>query len=785
MIKNYLITILRNSLRQKAHALTNILGLTVGMASAILIFLWIHDEVNFDRFLDGGNQIFDVLENQTYQDNKIYTFAATPGLLAPALQDEFPEIESVCRMDWGQHLSFRYGDKLLTETGRYADSSLFKVFHFPIAYGNPANPIPDNTSLAISEKLAKKYFDTPAEAMGKVFRIDDTYDLKVTCVYHDIPENSSVNYDFFAPMSIFLEKNSWTQHWGSNGLRTYIKLYDPTKAPELSKKIADFIKKRNEGSVVTLFLQPFEQDHLYGNFENGKQAGGRITLIRLLGVVALMIIIVACINFMNLSTARALNRLKEVGLRKVIGATRRMLICQFTMESMILSVVSLGLALGVVHLLMPFFNELTGKHLTVDYSDPVFLGAVLGITVFTGLLAGSYPSLLLSSFRPASALKRNTGSLLTGERLRKSLVVIQFLVSVVLILTTITIYRQINFIRDTDLGMDRTNILKVPLGSNILKNRDAFRNDVVSLASVDNLSFTTESPVQVGSSTADLSWPGKDPDKFVLIQQIFVSQEFIKTMGITILEGRDFSPENKADSSNIIVNEEAVKRMGLKDPVGTDISDGDSKGKIIGVIKNFHSTNMHDPIEPLMLILHPEYSYMALIKIEPGQQKKAVADITSIYKKWDPNRPFDYQFLDDEFDQMYHSDDVLGRLAGSFTFIAIFISCLGLFGLASYAAEKRIKEIGIRKVLGASVNGLIIMLCSDFARLILISLVLGSALSYYITTKFLEQYAFHVSLDASYFIYASVVLLVIALATVIVQSARAALTNPVNTLRGE
>lgn len=785
MIKNYLITILRNSMRQKAHALTNILGLTVGLASAILIFMWMHDEVNFDRFLDDGNHIFDVLENQTYQDNKIYTFAATPGLLAPALQDQYPEIESVCRMDWGQHLSFRYGDKLLMETGRYADSSVFHVFHFPISFGNPKNPLPDNTSIAISEKLAKKYFDTPADAIGKVFRVDDSFDLKVTCVYQDIPENSSVDYDFFAPMSIYLQRNSWTHTWGSNGLRTYVKLYDPTKAPELSKKLTDFIKKRNEGSVVTLFLQSFEQDHLYGNFENGKQAGGRITLIRLLGIVALLIIVVACINFMNLSTARALNRIKEVGLRKVIGATRRMLVFQFTMESLILSFISLCLALVIVHLLMPLFNELTGKHLIVHYSDPVFLGAILGITLFTGLLAGSYPSLLLSSFRPASALKRNTGSLLTGERLRKSLVVIQFLVSVVLILTTITIYRQINFIRNTDLGLDRANIIKVPLGSNILKNQDAFRNDVVSLASVENLAYTTESPIQVGSSTADLSWPGKDPDKNVLIQQIFVSQEFIKTMGITILEGRDFSPENKADSSNIIVNEEAVKRMGLKDPVGADISDGDSKGKIIGVIKNFHSTNMHDPIEPLMLVLHPEYSYMALIRIQPGQQEKVLADIKSIYKKWDPNRAFDYQFLDDQFEEMYHSDDVLGKLADAFTFIAIFISCLGLFGLASYAAEKRIKEIGIRKVLGASVNGLIIMLCSDFARLILISLVLGSALSYYITTKFLEQYAFHVTLDVSYFIYASVVLLLIALATVFVQSARAALTNPVNTLRAE
>jgi putative ABC transport system permease protein len=785
MLKNYLITTLRNALRQKTHTITNILGLTVGLTSAIFIFIWIKDEIEFDRHFEDGERIFNVMENQAYAENRIYTFADTPGPLAPALQEEIPEIEHACRTDWGSTRSFQYEDKILNEEGRYADSSFFYIFKIPILYGDVAHPLPDRSSVAISRTLAEKYFNTAADAIGKVFRIDNKYDLKVSSVYADIPENSSLHIDFIIPFPLYLDENRWATYWYNNGIRTYLKLYDEKKAGAVSEKIADFVKKRHEESVVTLFLHSFENDHLYGRFVDGKPAGGRIRIIKLLGIVAMFILVIACINFMNLATARALNRLKEVGLRKVLGARRRTLVLQFTFESVLLSLISMIFALVIVYLLMPAFNVLTSKNISIPLSDPYFIATILGITLFTGLLAGSYPSLLLSSFQAVNALRRNTGSLLRGDKLRKALVVFQFSLSVILVLCTLTIFAQINYIRNKDLGLNREQVVMVELTEQLRNNRDAFRNELLRSQVINDVAFSEHNPLNVESSTANVDWPGKDPESEVLIQIMSVSHEFIPLMGITLLEGRNFSHNNAADTANYIVNEEVIKRTGLTNPLGQDFTLWGIKGKIIGIIRNFHSANLHNPFEPLILRLAPQDAFVTLIKLEAGKEKEGLAYLDEMYRKWEPARPFDYRFLDTQFEEMYKTDIVFGKLANSFTGIAIFISCLGLFGLATFAAEKRTKEIGIRKVLGANVRGLIAMLCGEFTKLVIIAMVIGSPIAWFMMQKLLEQYAFHVDINMVNFVLAGGGLLLIALLTVIMQSATAAMSNPAEVLKNE
>lgn len=785
MFKNYLLTFLRSSLRNKSHALVNIIGLTIGLASSIFILIWVREEYTFDRMYPEGARIFEVLENQTYGQNKIYTFAATPGLLGPALKEEIPEVQYACRTDWGTTMPFAYSDKIINQSGRFADSTFFDIFQPAILYGDATSPLPDKHAFSVSRTFANKYFDEPSEALGKVFLANGKYDLTVTSVYEDMPRNSSLRPDYIVPFEITLEENEWMQNWGNNGIRTYVKLDDAGQGPSVSEKIADFAKKRSEGSVVTLFLYPFESDHLYGNFVEGRPEGGRIKILRLLGIVALFILLIACINFMNLVTARALNRIKEVGLRKVIGASRRGLILQFIFESMLLSLLGMVLALAAVRLLMPAFNLLTSKDIVINFLDPTFILPVMGLTIFVGLMAGSYPALLLSSFKPASALKRNTGTKLQGDRLRKALVIFQFSLSVILVLCTVTIYDQINYIRRNSMGFDRENVVDITLTEAIAKQRDAFKTEAEKSSAVAAVAFSSHSPLQVGSSTSDVEWPGKDPDDKILVQVMSVSAGFVPLMGIEVLEGRNFVVENRADTANYLVNEEAVKRFGLKDPVGADLTVWETKGKIIGVIHNFNSNSLHNPYEPLLLQLRPENASNIMVKFAKGKETAGLGAIEKMYNEMDPSHPFEYQFLDTQVENMYRGDIVFGKLANSFTVIAILISCLGLFGLSSYAAQKRTKEIGVRKVLGASVSGLILMLCTDFTWLVLIAFVLGSPVAYWLMNKMLENYAFHVGISFTYFIAAGLGLLFIALLTVIFQSARAAMSNPVDTLRTE
>ena len=480
---------------------------------------------------------------------------------------EVPEVDQSCRTNWGDRILFKYEDQSIYEEGLYSDSTLFKVFTFPIVEGNMGNPLPDNSSVAISQKMAAKYFKTES-AIGKILRLNNKFDAKVTAVFKDIPENSSIRFEFIVPFELYLKENTWLKDWGNNGIQTYVKLHDGKSREAVDKKIKEFIKKRNEGSVVDLFLFPLPEWRLFHDFEGGKQAGGRITYVRAFSIVAVFILLIACINFMNLATARSVNRSKEVGVRKVVGAQRGSLIRQFIGESMLVSFVSLILALLLVHALMPFFNDLTGKKISLDYANLLISGSLIVITLLTGLVAGSYPAFFLSSFRPASVLKGNAQSALTGAGLRKVLVVVQFGLSVVLIICALVVYDQIKYIRNKNLGFDKENVFYFSRNEGLRKNFESFRSEILQNPTVRFVASGNQNPMEVGNSSADPEWEGKKKDDQILFQMIHCDYDYLPALGFSVLEGRNFSRDMSTDTSNFIITEETARRMRLAQPVG-------------------------------------------------------------------------------------------------------------------------------------------------------------------------------------------------------------------------
>ena len=785
MLRNYFLTAFRGFLRQRSYSFINLSGLAVGLTCSIFIFLWVVDEVSFNDFHPDRDRIYQVLENQTYSGNKIYTFAATPGILAEALKQELPEIEYSSRMSWGERMLFNYEDKSIYEQGHYADPSFFKVFNFQIIDGDKENPLPDNNSVAISQKTAKKYFGDE-NAVGKIFRINNEFDCKVTVVFQDIPANSSIETDFIIAFDrTFREPgNKWMGDWDSNGVQTYVKLLEPGQQSAVDEKIKGFVKKRKEGSVVEFFLFPMTDWRLYGNYEGGKPAGGRITYVRAFSLVAVFVLVIACINFMNLATARAANRSREVGVRKVVGAQRKSLIAQFIGESLLMTFVAMLISLLLVHLLMPYFNDLTGKHISIDYSQPLIPLTLLSILLVTGFVSGSYPAFFLSAFQPAAVLKGNTGADFAGARLRKALVVFQFTLSVALIVCALVVYQQIGYIRNKNLGYDRENVMYFTRYEGVRKSFDSFRSEVMQNPAIINVSLSSHLPMDVGQSSG-AEWDGKLADEKILFPLIQVDYEFIKMMNYQLLEGRLFSREFASDSSNYVIMEETARRMKMKDPIGQRLKVWGKNGKIIGVVKDFHVGSLHQGIEPAIFILQPEVGWNVFVKYQPGKAEEAKKVVEAVQKKFESAFPFEPNFLDDAFDRQYKSEFMVGKLSAIFTGMTIFISCLGLFGLASYTTERRTKEIGVRKALGASVARLTLMLCRDFVVLVFFALVIGCPIAWYVMDLFLDQYKFHTDLSPAVFALTGAAILAIAILTVAYRSIQAALSNPVKALRSE
>jgi len=785
MLKNYLKTSIRNLLRYKTYAFINILGLTVGLVTSIFILLWIIDELSFDRFHANGDRIFNVLINHTYPDGKIETFPATPAKLKDAILQEIPEVEVAAQYSMETEMLVKHETDAYTEIGIYADPSLFKILSFPIIKGSETKPLTDIKSIAISERLAKKLFkhDDP---IGKSLDFGQSHALTVTSVFANIPHHSTLQFDFVASFELFTKENPWTQHWKSGGTRTTVLLRSSSAIDLTNVKFADLIKKNCADCATTSFLFPYAKTRLYNEFKNGKNTGGSIQQLYLLGAVAVLILLMACINFTNLSTARATSRSREVGIRKSIGAQKNSLVVQFIAESMLLSFMALLFTIVIVQLLLPFFNEVTTKAIELDMSNPALIAGALGITAVCGLLAGSYPSFILSRFNPVKVLKGDTQLGLTGTTLRRSLVIVQFTTSIILVVGSIALYKQIVFISEKNLGFDKANIIVVDQNEGIVKSYQAIKNDLHQFASVEGVAFGGNNIFTIPITTTDPVWANKPDNASILFKIYRCDAGFIPTLNINIQKGRNFI--DGQDASNYIINRKAAEVMGLplENAIGSELEMWNGKGKIIGITDDFHNDNLKFGIEPMIFMYSENVGSHYFIKLSRAVSiTENITRIERVFKKHNPDYPFEFVFLDEVFNKEYHAEAVVGKLALSFTVIAVLISCLGLFGLASLNAERRTKELGIRKVMGASVGNLIMMLCGDFTNLVCVSLLIGFPVSWYLIREYLSGYAFHAEVSWGIYILTSLAMLCIVLLSVGYQSARAALSNPVDSLRNE
>jgi putative ABC transport system permease protein len=787
MIKNYFKTAWRNLLHNKTFSLINIFGLALGMTCSLVIMLWLKDEMNMDRFHANDKRLYRVMENQYYSGN-ISTFDATPGILAENIVKDIPDIQMASQILWEEEILFTVGDKFDKEKGRFVEKDFPRMFSFKLVKGDPATVLARPDAVVISQKLADKYFKGE-DPIGKMIRVDNKDNVMVTGILAEIPQSSSLKFDFLMSFEQWRKNNSWAKEWGNNGPRCAVLLKPNVSLASVNSKIKNYIKTKNKDSNVELFLQNYGESYLYSDWDNGKQNGGRIEYVRIFAAVAIMILIIACINFMNLATARSLRRAREIGVRKVVGAGRGQLISQFIGESLFVSLIAVCLALIIVALLLPSFNTLTDKRLSIDLSNPTFLLIILGLTLVTGIISGSYPALFMSSLKPISVLKGVLKFKPGATYFRKFLVVCQFTLSIGLILGMIVIYRQINYIHNKNLGFAKEDLLYMPLEGELAKTYPTFRQELLKQPGIKGVTSAQSSPLEVGSSTQGVRWPGKDTTKLILFSSNPITYDYIKTMGIQLVEGRDFSPDYGLDSMNYLVNEAAARKIGYKEPVGKELTMWGDKGTIIGLMKDYHHNALHVPIEPLILRLHKkswgDYWGNVIIRTEKGKTKEAIASMEKLYKQFNPGFPFKYYFTDDEIAKNYKSEYTISKLSKYFAFLAIFISCLGLFGLVTFTAEQKTKEIGIRKVLGATVTGIVRMLSKEFLALVLIASVIAFPAAWWLLHKWLNDFAYRVDIGWWIFPLAGIIAMLIALLTISFQSIKAAIANPVKSLRTE
>lgn len=787
MIKNLFTVALRSFLRQKFYSLLNILGLASGLTCALFIFLWVKDEVNKDRFHRDSDHIFRIVSNLRLTDGDVITWNITPGPLADDIRDNSPEVALAVRTQDIRGALFQHEEKSFSENGLYADPDFFNLFSFEIIAGRPSTDPLDVSQISISRRLAKKLFGDH-EPIGKSVKVNQQAEYNVSAVFENIPEESSIQFDYIIPFEVYKKRRGDGFTWSNYDHPLYVKLTDPLLANQAIKVInerrAAIAKASNDTDNIDFFIQPFADAYLYGHFENGIPVGGRIDYVRIFSIVAVFILVIACINFMNMATAKAANRSKEVGIRKVVGAQRKSLVFQFIGESLFVSFLSMLLAIAVVYTALPLFNLLVDKNISIDFTDPAFLAGVLGITVATGILAGCYPALFLSSYRPAQVLK---GAVHPGQgagALRKGLVVFQFTLTVILVASAFVIYNQIEFIVHKNLGYQKGSILTFSAPGTFFQSFENFRNDALAFPAIQSVSRANESLVQVNNQNSSVIWPGKPDDSEQFFRTVVVDYGFMETMELKLEDGRYFSKQFN-DTNNFVLTHRAIEVMGLKDPIGQQISQWGVGGKVVGVVSDVHSRSMHEAIDPVIFLCKPEWTGRAFVRFERAKTAETVAQLGQLYKRYSAGYPFNYSFLEDDFQELYKSERVTASLALGFTLMAIIISGLGLLGLAAYTAERRRKEISIRKTMGASVAGIVTMMTRDFTRLSLIAIFIGCPVAWLMMERFLEGYAYHTTLTWETFAVTSLIILTITLFTVIYQVTRAAIANPVDALRNE
>ena len=787
MIKNHFFVAYRMAIRHKGYTLLNLLGLAVGMAVAIVIFLWVDDEMQMNRFHAGSDRIYQVWRNMHQSDGDIHTTPGIPQPLELVLGEEYPEVEKVTLVSWPMELTFQYEDQLFYESGNYVSPDFFGVFSFPFLIGDPSTALQDISSIAISEQLAAKYFGRNWEekALGKTIRMGNQADFVVTGVFKDTDSHSTLQFDWVVNAREYMNHNSWVESWYNGGFGIFVKLTEQADIAQVRDKVREEVNEHTDNAAnEQIYLQPFNETYLYSNFENGLPSGGRIQYVHIFLIIAFFILLISCINYTNLSTARSSLRAKEIGIRKVIGAQKGGLRGQFFSESFFLSAIAILISILLVAVSLPFFNDIAGKELSLDLSAPkVLIGLVLVVMV-TGFFAGIYPALLMPSFHIIRSLKgllKHT----PGEILfRKGLVTVQFALSILLIIGTLIVYKQLSFILNKDLGLDRENVVYIEMEEELIQNREVYRQELAQLPGVATVSFSSGNPLDYGLSTGGAEWDGKDPNENIEIYVMTIDENFIPSMRIELSAGRNFSRDFATDTANYLINEVAARIMGFENPIDQNLTVWGQEGKIVGLIKNFHMDSMFDPIEPMIIRYDPAGTHMAFIRTQ-GNLKQALEGIEAVTLTHSPSFPFQYEFLDESFEEIYENEKTLSQLAKIFAVISILISCLGLLGLASFSASQRSKEIGIRKVLGAKVSQLVLMLSKDYARLIVLAFVIAMPIAYLIMKGWLSNFSFRTDLNIGIFLLAGLLVFMMGTLVVSLRSYQASVISPVKTLKDE
>jgi putative ABC transport system permease protein len=788
MFNNYFKIAWRNLLKDRQFTLLNWIGLSTSLACALLIWLWVLDEIKVDKFHANDKRLYQVMANDR-NSSGISTTATTNSLLARTLKVEMPEVEYAAGsldLSWYGHITLSEKENNISAIGHFADQDFFNVFSYTLLHGNKDRVLADKHSIVLSESTALKLFHRTDNVIGKSVTWQHETTYLVSGIFADPPSYSTDRFDYVLPLDAFIDQNTYQKNWGqSSDPATYVVLKQGAKLDQFNKKIAGFMKTKYTQSTEILFGRPYSAGYLYGKYENGLQSGGRIEYVRLFSIIAIFILVIACINFMNLSTAKASKRMKEVGVRKVMGAGRGSLIAQYLGESMLLTLVSLITAIILTELLLPEFNAITGKELSLHFSAELIM-AIAGITLFTGFLSGSYPALYLSSFNPVVVLKGRLSAAFGEVWIRKGLVVFQFALSVIFIISVLVVYRQLQFIQHKNLGFNKDNVLNFDMTGISAQNTNSFLSEVKNIPGVVNASSMDHSNLYDFGGSVPF-WEGMNPKQIIEIKNIGINYNLIETMGLHIIKGRAFSRAISSDSSEVILNQAAIAAMGIKDPLGKkiEIFGGDGNRTIVGIVQDFHFESLHETVKPFALRLVPQYIRGIMVKTRGGTERQTIDQLAQLYSKYHPGFPFEYHFVDEDFQQQYVAEKRVGTLSRWFGGLAILISCLGLFGLAAFTAERRFKEIGIRKVLGASAVKVVVLLSADFLKLALLAVLIAFPLSWWAANQWLNAFPYRIHPGTDIFLIAGFGILVITLLTISFQVLKAAWANPAKSLKAE
>jgi len=783
MILNYIKIAFRTLLKNKGYSFLNIFGLAIGITCASLIFLWVEDEVSFNSNFDKQDQVYYVPTHQEY-DGEWRTFNSTPGPLAEAMKTEIPGIVKAARTKHRDFL-FTVDDNAINSSGRYVDEDFIEIFSLKFIEGNAEEAFNNPEAIVITQETAEQLYGTNTKILGKVLKVNNSDNYLISGVIENLPKNVTFPFNWIAPFERYSDGQEWMTGYGSFFADTFVELSPEADFEAVDAQVRNLLEKKTDDADSKAFLHSIKDWHLRDNFENGKQVDGRITYVRLFTIIALIILLIACINFMNLSTARSEKRANEVGVRKAMGSGRSRLIIQFITEALILAFIATLVSVLLLFILLPQFNLLIEKDLVLGLAKPLHIIVLLGITLVCGIFAGLYPAFYLSSFKPVEVLKGLKVTQGSATFIRKGLVVGQFTISIVFIICTILVYQQIQHVKNRNLGFNKDQLVSIKVNGTMIEKFSVIKQDLINTGAVKSVGLNNSGILDGGNNGSGLEWTGGTNTEDVLIFFRYISSDFLETAGMELVEGRHFSENRAKDSTSVLITESFAKLMGQGSAIGKQVTRGDTY-TVVGVVKDYLFEDMYGQSDPVLFFnYHGEASYMYLKTNSEIATNDMLSKVETVMKKHNPAYPFEYTFVDDTFNAKFKSEQLVGKLSQLFALLAILISCLGLFGLAAYTAEQRSKEIGVRKVLGASVSTIVKLLSKDFLKLVFISILIAVPIAWLTMSNWLQDYAYRIEVNWLIFVIAGIMAIFIALITVSFQAIKAALANPVDSLKTE